>query len=513
MTAAQLVFVSRSRFERLFDALVDPARCERVMALVLAGYAAVWTLYATIAKSSHDIHADMAEMVAWSRQVTLGTPKHPPLAAWLAGAWFDIFPRQDWAFYLLAMVLATLALWAAWRLFARYLPNDKRVVGIALLTLVPFYNFHALKYNANSVLTPLWALLTWWFLRSFDTRRAGWAVLAGVAAAAAMLGKYWSALLIAGLGAAALADPRRDSYLSSPAPYLTLAVATILFTPHVDWLLTHHFATFAYAIDAHSAKFSAGVVSAFTFIGSTLLYIAAPILFTFFAARPGAAAIGDMLFPADPERRTAVIIFGAPFVLAMMIAVVGAIAIDSLWAISTMTLLPVVLLSSPRITIPRSAAVAVLALAVMFPLVMLMASPGIAFAAHRIGVPAYASDYQLVARAVERAWRAHVGDKPLRIVASAGITDGIDFYFHNQPATFDVRVPSMTPWTTDARIRRDGMAMVCPETEPHCMVAFRGYAAHYGAISDEHVVIVRRFFGTDDRPEPYEIAIVPPQAP
>ena len=35
------------------------------------------------------------------------------------------------------------------------------MVGIAL-TLVPFYNFHALKFNANAVLTPLWAVATWW---------------------------------------------------------------------------------------------------------------------------------------------------------------------------------------------------------------------------------------------------------------------------------------------------------------------------------------------------------------
>jgi hypothetical protein len=363
------------------------------------------------------------------------------------------------------------------------------------------------------VLTPLWAVLTWWFLRSYDTRRAGWAVLAGVAAAAAMLGKYWSALLIAALGVAALADPRRDDYLRSPAPYLTLAVATVLLTPHLDWLLAHRFVTFSYAVEAHSAKFSAGIISAFTFIGSTLLYIAAPIAFTALAARPNPAAIADMLWPADPARRTAMVIFAAPFLFAVLIAVVGAIAIDSLWAISTMTLLPVLLLSSPRITIPRSAAVAVLAFAVVFPLLLLVASPGVAFVAHRTGVPAYASDYQLAARAVERAWRDHVDDKPLRIVGSAGMLNGIDFYFKNQPATFDIANPSMTPWTTDDRIRRDGMALVCPETDHNCMVPFEGFAAHYGAVSEPHVVIARHFFGTADRPVPFAIAIIPPQPP
>ena len=146
----------------------------------------------------------MGEFVAWSREVGLGTPKHPPLGAWLLRAWFDVFPREDWAYYCFAILLPTVALWITWRLAARYLPPDKRVAGIVLLTFVPFYNFHAIKFNANTVLTPFWALATWWFLRSFETRRVGWAVLAGIAAAAAMLAKYWSITLLAGLGVAAL---------------------------------------------------------------------------------------------------------------------------------------------------------------------------------------------------------------------------------------------------------------------------------------------------------------------
>ena len=68
------------------------------------------------------------------------------------------------------MVLATFALWVAWRVSERYLDGEKRVAGLLLLTFIPFFNFHALKFNANTVLIPLWALTTWCFLRSFETR-------------------------------------------------------------------------------------------------------------------------------------------------------------------------------------------------------------------------------------------------------------------------------------------------------------------------------------------------------
>ena len=61
--------------------------------------------------------------------------------------------------------MPALALWIAWRLSADYLDGEKRVAGLALLTLVPFFNFHALKYNVNTVLLPLWAAAAFFFLR------------------------------------------------------------------------------------------------------------------------------------------------------------------------------------------------------------------------------------------------------------------------------------------------------------------------------------------------------------
>jgi hypothetical protein len=212
---------------RLRDALTDPVRCERTAVLLLLGYVALWTLYGTLAKGSQDIHADMSEQFALSRELAWGYPKHPPLGMAVVRVWFAIFPTVDWAYYLLAMATAGLALWITWRLSARFLDDEKRAVGLALLTLVPFFNFHALKFNQNTVLLPLWAATTLWFLRSFETRRPRDAALAGLGAAACMYGKYWSIFLLLGLGCAALIDRRRTDYFRSAAPWMTIAVGAL----------------------------------------------------------------------------------------------------------------------------------------------------------------------------------------------------------------------------------------------------------------------------------------------
>jgi 4-amino-4-deoxy-L-arabinose transferase-like glycosyltransferase len=510
MTVAETTQRIRNPFERLFAALIDPARSERAMLWLLAGYVAAWSAYGAIAKGSQDLHFDIGEMFAWSHQIGLSAPTHPPLGAWLVWLWFDVMPTQDWAFYLLAILVATVALWIAWRIAGRYLPPEKRVLGLALLSLLPFYNFHALKYNASSVLTPFWAATTWWFFLSFETRRASFAALAGFAAGAAMLGKYWSIFLLAGLGLAALTDPRRGAYFRSSAPWVTIAAGATVLAPHLFWIATHGFTTVDFAFTSHATSLARAAAGSLYFLLSVLGYIAASIVLGALATLPSVAAIKDTLAPGVPERRMLIVAFAAPLVLAALVAVVARADLDPLWSMSAMTLLPVVLFSSPLLKVNRTAAVNILALAIVLPLLMLAASPVIAFVIYRQGVPNYASHYRLIAQAVEQAWRAR-SDKPLRIVGgNRPVVDGSNFYFAERPATFMINEPPRTPWVDPARIEREGIAIVCPHVEPGCMRELNGYAARYGG-KVEDVTLARRFFGTSDTPIEYRIAIIPPK--
>src|SRR5262249_7455706 len=95
----------RTPFKQHYHPLVDKTRCNRAMLLLLTGYTATWTLYASIARSSQDLHPDMTELISWSRDdFSLGHIKHPPLAAWLVRLWFSVFPQTDLSYYLLAML-------------------------------------------------------------------------------------------------------------------------------------------------------------------------------------------------------------------------------------------------------------------------------------------------------------------------------------------------------------------------------------------------------------------------
>jgi 4-amino-4-deoxy-L-arabinose transferase-like glycosyltransferase len=494
--------------ERLLDALIDPARREFTVVRLLVGYCLVWSLYGALAKASQDVHFDMGEMVAWSREAGIGTPKHPPFAAWLVGVWFKFFPHTDWAYYLFAMVLATFALWAAWRASEGYLDAEKRVAGLVLLTFIPFFNFLALKYNANAVLVPLWAVTTWCFLRSFETRSLIWAAFAGLAAACAMLGKYWSIFLLAGLAIAALADPRRAAYLRSAAPYATVAVGALAIAPHVAWIVANDFAPFAYAVAAHPATRESAALSAAFFLISAAGYFAAPTALALAATRPGLRAIADTLWPREPARRMVWLALLLPIVLPAAAAPIAKVEIVPIWLMGGATLLGVVLLSSPLVSVPRVDAVRLLALAIAFPVLMTLAAPIIAIVIHRQGVSNYATHYRLLAESIDRLWRATT-DKPMRYVGSyTNVVNGVAFYLRDHPSTLEINEPRVTPWADDASVARAGVVLVCPEAEATCMenlnVRARGMTRHAVTLSRSH-------FGHADTPVRYVIVIVPPK--
>jgi 4-amino-4-deoxy-L-arabinose transferase-like glycosyltransferase len=486
----------------LRGALIDPARRERAVLLSLAAYVVLWTIYGIIAKSSQGLHPDMTELIAWSRDLAWGY-KHPPLAALIVRLWFGVFPVAEWSYYLLAMLMPAIALWIVWRLSADYLDIEKRVVGLALLTFIPFFNFHALKFNVNTVLMPLWAVTTFWFLRSYKTRSAFYAALAGLGAAGCMLGKYWSVFLLAGLAIAALVDKRRSVYFRSASPWITIAVGLAVLAPHLLWLYRHDFAPFGYAMSIHGAKsFADTAMATLGYLAGSAGYVAIPVLIVLAAARPSRATIADMAWPADTDRRLAAVAFWGPLLLPAAGALASGTELTSLWSMSAWTLLPVVLLSPPAVIVRQIDTHRILTGAVVLPLVMLMASPVIAIIAQRNGPPPATAQSNLLASEIERRWHA-LTPQPLRFVGGdAGLVNGVISYAADRP-----RALADLPRPDTAELARSGQAIVCFAEDAKCRAA--GAALAGGRMIENE--IVRNFLRFPGKPQRYTIFIAPPR--
>jgi 4-amino-4-deoxy-L-arabinose transferase-like glycosyltransferase len=485
-------------------ALTDPAQREGAVLLSVAFYVVLWTVYGTIAKGSQGLHPDMTELIAWSRDLSLGYLKHPPLAAWIVRGWFSVFPVTESSYYLLAMLMPAAALWFAWRASADFIDVERRVIGLALLMLIPFFNFHALKFNVNTVLMPAWAATTFWFLRSYKTRSALYAALAGLGAAACMLGKYWSVFLLAGLFIAALIDSRRATYFTSKAPWITIAVGLVALAPHLWWLSQHDYAPFGYAMTVHGEKtLAAAVKGALGYLGGSLAYAAIPIVIVAVAARPSLTTVGEMIWPSDRDAKLAAASFWAPLLLPVVGALASGTEITSLWSMPCWTLFPVLLLSPRGVTIVGADTRRILMIAIAVPLVMLCAAPLIAIRVHSAGPAPATAHAHLLAQQIEQEWH-NVTPQPLRFVGGeADLAFDVAAYAQDRPRA----LPEMLP-PSAAELAQAGVALVCFAQDTGCVNAALAHAPNGRQVESD---IMRNYNGVSGKPQRYTIVIVPPR--
>ena len=254
-------------WRRPFWKWLDGIEAGWAVPLLLFGFIAIWMAYLTIAYLSGDLHPDALEAWSLGRKFEWGYPKHPPLMGYVARTWTCIFPVADWSFHLLTMTNSAFALWSVDLISRRFVRGDKRVVVLLLLMLLPAYQFHAQRFNANSVLLAVWPFATYCFLRSFETRKPAWAAAAGATAAIALLGKYYSIFLIGSFVCAAIVHPHRRIYFASSAPWVCSIAGMVMLGPHLYWLASTGAQPLGYALAAHGGvAFSHSLIEALFFL-------------------------------------------------------------------------------------------------------------------------------------------------------------------------------------------------------------------------------------------------------
>jgi 4-amino-4-deoxy-L-arabinose transferase-like glycosyltransferase len=216
--------------------------------LLLGLYVSVWTCTHGLMTTNLDGYADMLENYAWGQTIDWGSFKHPPLVSWVAGFWFRLFPTQDSFYFLLSYAASALGLLGIHRL-ARVAGLGRLAMAAVLLQMFALpYSTLAAKFNANTVLLPLWPWVAcaWWVCVHGERKTWSMAVLLGMAAALSLLGKYYSGVLLLALALLTLALPEGRRWLATGKPWLALIVMGALLLPHLVWLSSHDYITFRY---------------------------------------------------------------------------------------------------------------------------------------------------------------------------------------------------------------------------------------------------------------------------
>jgi hypothetical protein len=456
---------------------------------VLVWFVILYTAFAIISSGAQGLDPALLETYALGQNPAAGYAGYPPLAPWIAGAWFRLFPPTDWAFHLLAMANAAVGLFAADRIAGLYLDGDKRIVALLILLLTPIYTFAGQGFGANETMLSTWPVATWCFLRASATRSPAWSVAAGVAGAFAVLGSYQSAFLVAAFALAVLAHPARGAFLRTAAPWLALAAGAIVLAPHAAWLmdmLSRPAPVFMFegappADTMPSIDRMTIIVQQFAAATPAPVWDAAPYILglgiilaiCFAAMRSGRAAQLRAFVQPAPDGRTLLILLIAPLVLPLL----ALPWVRLPWPQAAWFLAPVILLRPQEAELSRTAAIRITALAALAAVGALAVAPWLAWQRHEGG--ADIREYErLVGAEVTNAWRRTTGE-PLRIVmGDARLTAATAFYSPDHPdAVAGFGVGATTPSVTPERLAADGFATVCRTDDEACVSAAKQRAA------------------------------------
>jgi 4-amino-4-deoxy-L-arabinose transferase-like glycosyltransferase len=487
---------------------------------ILACFLVLWTLYHALSAIAISADYDTSEVSVWAQHFAFGH-KHPPLTAWIFGLWFSIFPRSEFAVYLLSGVIVTAALAVAWRIARDHLDISRAMVGLAGLMLVPFYTFRAATLDANTAMMPFWAAAVLFYLRARRGLGGRDAALAGAFAGLTFLGKYWAVWLVAGMAAASVTGAGTKAFWRSSAPWIMATTAALVVAPHLWWYLTanggdnYAFVTQDVLI-AESA--SEALARSGRYLAGSIAYAAGPLIFLA-ALLPSRAALADIVRPRDPARQQALVLLAVPLVLPAIANALFPQRLTALWTFPNWPLLAVVLFGSPLITtIDGRAAARSLIVALVTAIGALAWAPVRAWdKLHALSADAenHRAYYAQVAAALRELAQEPAQDsmqapavRPPRMAGgefivggSWPIVRGLSFYLPH------ARILRSCP--VDAGLRADiganGIAIICTDGDAACLAS----AATFAAARTADITITPTFLGFAAPPARYHITVVP----
>jgi 4-amino-4-deoxy-L-arabinose transferase-like glycosyltransferase len=214
--------------------------------LFLFMHLVVWTLVPLI--SNTNLPLDVIEALAWGSNLNWGFEKHPPLSAFFPEIFYQIFGRQDWAYYLLSQIFVVFSFVVIFKLAKEFLKNEVHaLLSVLLLEGVLFYNFTTPEFNVNICQMPFWTLTVYYFWKCLkDDKIKNWALL-GLFAALGILSKYLFVYLLLGMLIFFIFKLLRIKKFNYKY-FISILVFLLVLTPHFIWLVDNNFKTIVYGL-------------------------------------------------------------------------------------------------------------------------------------------------------------------------------------------------------------------------------------------------------------------------
>jgi 4-amino-4-deoxy-L-arabinose transferase-like glycosyltransferase len=507
----------------------DPKAGPRLVIGFAAAHAVLWTFILINLKAAQDVHMDVAEAFAWGQKFQLGYGKHPPLAGWVAGLWFRIFPVADWATYALAMTTLGCGLVICWLIALRVVDRRRAFFTVVMLALYPIFNFKGFKYNPDLLQLVTLPLLVLAYLHAFEKRSLRSGLWLGLAGALALMTKYWVLTMIGAIGLAALIHPDRWLFLRSPAPWLAIVTLVAVMIPHLVWLKEVDFVPLIYAGDVYGLSNRAQSLQlVLGYISHNLALLAVPIVLAALALAWPSRRVSLVRQPSSLFKRASsdaakrsvntsqalniwliqiVVAFGPP-----LGGLFFTVYMKTDWGISLFFLTPLALVAIPSLRLQKIALFRLAAIWLTLTLATLAASPLIVdreMAENPGGGSTYGARSQL-ARELTQVWRSRFHTRWAVVAGTTEVGEPMTFYSPDAPAPFTPGEIWSSGLTSLEEAKRLGFIGICDTSDGRLPVCEAWMAANAENAERLTITTQRFFHGHPGPATSWNVYIAPP---
>ena len=239
---------------------------KKIYLLFISSHMIIWVLVPAL--SNVNLPLDTIEALAWGSNLDWGFNKHPPLSAFAAEVFYQIFGNKDWAYYFLSQIFVitafTIILILAYEIF-----QDTKLafISVILLESIFFYNYTSPEFNVNIAQLPFWALSTYFTWRCLKYDKLSDYVFLGLFISLGILSKYlflFLALSIKLLFIYIIYKKRKFSFKI----FIPGLISLVVLFPHGLWLIENDFVTIAYGFQR-----AEGLGNSFDHIRSPTIFI------------------------------------------------------------------------------------------------------------------------------------------------------------------------------------------------------------------------------------------------
>jgi 4-amino-4-deoxy-L-arabinose transferase-like glycosyltransferase len=523
---------------RPFDAVrsLIEQRPEKAFVAFAVLHVALWTILPTALYPN--LPLDLIEALTYGREWQLGYDKLPPLPWWVIEILYRVI-GADIAYYLVAQLTVLAAFAAVWACARRIVGASGALLSVLIIDGLHYFSFTAPKFNHDVIQLPFWALAGYAFHAALRRRRPArdqaewkpvsrpddapnfrvgarvadkstqsaqarllrakpassfadrallhWALL-GFALGMGLWAKYFVVVLALPLALFLCIDREARPVLATPGPYVAAAIALLVASPHLVWLVENDFLPFKYA-EARAAPVRGifdHVLHPVVFMAAQLAWLMPALLIAFPLVYPRdlQPAAKPLVAPDAFDRRIVTLLAFGPTATLLVGAALSGRGLITMWGYPLWLFLGLwIVMMAPmafeRIRVIRVACIWG-AVAAVYALVFIVQYAVLPHLDHRYRASVFPGDR--LATHIADGFRDATGRPLTYVIGSMWLGGNISHYASEHPRTLIDGKPERAPWIDPVDLRARGAAVIWSDGDRTTL------PAEYAAIASAAVV-------------------------